>query len=292
MADLSDSELFDSVASGNPAPELQPEPTPAPQLDQHRDESGRFSQKPSEPARAETLVEPVQQPQETPADNKGGVPVGAVQAEREKRQAAQQEAEALRRELAELRGMVMAQRQPTPQTPQQEQKPASIFEDPDAYLQSQLNPVQQTVQELREELWESRAAVVHTQATVDAAKAAAEALDPVSKQNLHRQLMAGGNPFDILVKWHKQQETLSKVGGDPDAWLNAEIEKRLSDPTFLAQAVERARAGATPAPGNRQQQPVTSIPPSLARLPAGGNAPPQGDTSDAAMFESVTSRRR
>lgn len=292
MADLSDSELFDSTVSGNPAPELQPEPITQPSS-QQRDESGRFaSQQADQPVQPQTpAVEPQPNTPEHTADSKGGVPVGAVQAEREKRQEAQREAEALRREIAELRGMVQAVRQPAPQ-PQQEKQPVSIFENPDEYLQSQLSPVQQTVQELREELWESRAAGLHTQEAVDAAKEAANALagTPQGKA-LHQQITSGGNPFDNLVKWHKQQQAYAKVGNDPEAWLNSELEKKLADPAFLAQAIERARAGAAPVPGSRQQ-PVTNIPPSLSRLPAGGNAPPAGDTSDAALFSSVTSRRR
>jgi hypothetical protein len=284
-------ELEEIMSGADLAPEaapIQQEQTPA----QPRDESGRFATKsadqPIEPQ--QPVVEPQLTAPEQPASNGNGVPVGAVQAEREKRQEAQQRAADLERQLAELRGQVTLlsqQRQPAPQ-PQQEQKPASIFEDPDAYLQSQLTPVQQTIQEMREELWESKAAVLHTQATVDAAKAAADALDPASKQNLHRQLMAGGNPFDNLVKWHKQQEALTKVGGDPDAWLNAEIEKRMNDPAFLAQAIERARTGATPNPANRSQQPLVNLPPSLARLPAGGNQPADNDMSDGALFSHAT----
>jgi hypothetical protein len=292
MADLSDSDIFDSVVSGNPAPEPQPEPTPQPSP-QQRDDSGRFTSQQADPPAQPVapVVEPQPNAPEQPASNGNAVPVGAVQAEREKRQEAQREAEALRREIAELRGMVQAVRQPTPQ-PQQEKQPVSIFENPDEYLQSQLTPVQQTVQELREELWESRAAGIHTQEAVDAAKEAANALagTPQGKA-LHQQITAGGNPFDNLVKWHKQQQAYARVGNDPEAWLQSEIDKKLADPAFLAQAMERARAAATPVPGSRQP-PVTSIPPSLSRLPAGGNAPPAGDQSDAALFSSVTSSRR
>jgi hypothetical protein len=287
MADLSDSEVFDSIISGGTAePGDKQEPTPQP-----RDEAGKFaSPQPEPPVQAQAPVAEPQAPTpETPPA--GGVPVGAVKAEREKRQAAEADAEALRREIAELRGMVQAVRQPAPQ-PQQEKQPVSIFEDPDAFLQSQLSPVQQQLQEMREEVWESRAAVVHTQEAVDAAKEAANALAGTPQgRALHQQITAGGNPFDNLVKWHKQQQAYARVGNDPDAWLNAEIEKRMQDPAFLAQAVERARAGVSPTPQTRQ--PVTSIPPSLSRLPAGGNAPQGGEAqSDDALFSATTSGRR
>ncbi len=286
-------ELDEIMSGADLAPEaapIQQEQTPAP--GQPRDESGRFATKSEEqPAEVQhPIVEPQPNAAEPPASNGNGVPVGAMQAEREKRQQAQQEAEALRREIAELRGMVTAQRQPAPQ-PQQEKPPVSIFENPDEYLQSQLSPVQQQLQEMREEVWESRAAATHTQEAVDAAKEAANALAGTPQgRALHQQITAGGNPFSNLVTWHKQQQAYAKVGNDPDAWLNAEIEKRMNDPSFLAQAIERARSGVTATPANRSQQPIVNLPPSLNRLPAGGNQPADNDMSDGAIFSHATAR--
>lgn len=300
MTDQSDMDVFDSVITGTPTPEaseIQQEQQPTPQPS--RDEGGRFAaQQAKQPAAAAQPTPEAQPgtPEQPQPNGNGKVPVGAVQAEREKRQEAQQEAETLRRELAELRGQVTLlsqQRQPTPQ-PQQEQKPATLWDDPDAFLQSQLTPFQQQMQEMREELWESKAAAVHTPEAVSAAKAAAEKLfgTPEGKV-LHQQITAaGGNPFDNLVKWHKQQEALAKIGGDPDAWLNAERERLLSDPDFLAKAIERARAGA--ASNTNRSSPKTELPPSLSQLPSGGNVSGDGggDASDGALFSSITSARR
>jgi hypothetical protein len=287
MADEpSDNDIFDSIVSGAPAMEQQQESAPQP-----RDDSGRFaSQQVEKPAAIEAPAAEAQPAAEQAAPSGGNVPVGAVQAEREKRQQAQQEAEALRREVAELRGMVTAQRQPAPQ-PQQEQQPVSIFENPEVFLQSQLSPVQQQMQETREMLMELQATQIHGAEAVAAAKAASEALfgTPEGKALASKP----GNIFDNLVKWHKQQQTFAKVGNDPDAWLNSEIEKRLADPAFLATAMERARAGAVAQPQNGRPTPVTNFPPSLSRLPAGGNVPQAaGDQSDGALFSSVTSGRR
>jgi hypothetical protein len=288
MADeLSDNDIFDSIVSGTPASEQQQEPAPQP-----RDDSGRFAtQQVDKPAVIEAPVAEAQPVAEQAAPSGGNVPVGAVQAEREKRQAAQQEAEALRREVAELRGMVTATRQPAPQ-PQPEQQPLSIFEDPDAFLKSQLSPVQQQMQETRELILEMQATQIHGAEAMAAAKEAAKALFGTPEgQSLASK---PGNLFDNLVKWHKQQQAFAKVGDDPDAWLNSEIERRLADPAEQAKILERIRAGATPsqASGGRPT-PVTNLPPSLSRLPAGGNAPAgQSDQSDGALFSSVTSGRR
>jgi heme-degrading monooxygenase HmoA len=254
-----------------------------------RGDDGRFQAKQNENPAPDASLQPSATPDE-PAAN-GGVPVRAVQDEREKRQAAQQENAALLREIAEMRGQLQVlttQRQP--QTKQEEQRPISLWDDPDAFLQGQLSPVQSQLQEMREELWESKAAVVHTPEAVQAAKAAAEKLfgTPEGKV-LHQQITsAGGNPFDNLVKWHKQQETLSRVGNDPEAWLNAEMERRLSDPAEQAKIMERIRSGAPSTQTNGK--PITNFAPSLSRLPSGGNQAQDNDMSDGALFNFATSR--
>ncbi|AVA20669.1 hypothetical protein [Rhizobium sp. NXC24] len=296
MTDQSDMDVFDSVISGATSPAAADTPTPVveqpqtTQATQPRSDDGRFSAK--QPDKGATADTTTQQPVTTEPPAPNGVPVKAVQEEREKRQAAQQEAEALRREIAELRGMVTASRQ-VQQPQQQEKQPVTLWDDPDAFLKSQMSPFQSEIQQMREELWESRAITAHGAEKVEAAKKAAEALfNTPQGAALHQQITASGNPFENLVKWHQQQETLARVGGDPEAWLNAELEKRMNDPTFLAQAMERARAAATS--NTSRSAPRTELPPSLSSLPSGGNSPSGGgeDTSDQALFASTTSRKR
>ncbi|MEV5054666.1 hypothetical protein MRBLRH13_000247 [Agrobacterium radiobacter] len=255
-----------------------------------RDEAGRFAaQTDTQPPVTQTTADAdaTDHPDDV-AQHQNGVPVRAVKDEREKRQAAQAEAEQLRREMAELKGQITLlsqQRQPAP-PPQQEQQPVSLWDDPESYLKGQLSPVQQQLEEVREMILENQASQVHGAEKLQAAKSAAEALDQAGKANLHRQLMAGGNPFDNLVKWHQQQETMKRVGDDPDAWLQAELEKRLSDPAEQAKILERIRSGA--AANTSRSQPTTALPPSLSRLPAGGNAAIDSDASDAALFSHAT----
>lgn len=284
MTDSSDMDDFASITSGEgntdaPVVEVQQE-----QRTQPRDERGQFATAAEEP------VAEHQEGHEQHAEN-GKVPLGAVQAEREKRQAAQAEAEALRREIAELRGMVQATRQPAPQ-PQQEQQPASLWDDPDVYLKHQMDPLQQQLQETRNMLMQMQATQQFGADKVQAALEAAKAVAGTPQEAaLEAQIMGGGNPFSNLVQWHRQQQVMSRIGSDPDAWLNAEIEKRMADPTFQAQVLERARGGVVQN-GNRSQAPVTSIPPSLSRIPAGGNSAVQEQESDSGLFASTTSGRR
>ncbi|NOV17877.1 hypothetical protein E5S70_17650 [Ensifer adhaerens] len=289
MTDISLDELMsgDGTATPETTTEIQQTELQPAETGQQRDEHGRFAPKAETPA----IVEPEQPGAiETHAENGNKVPVGAVQAERDKRQAAQHEAETLRRELAELRGQVTlltTQRQQPAQQPQEEKAPASIWDDPDNFIQSQLSPVQQQMQEMREMMWESQAAQAHTAEKLEAAKTAAQALAGTpAGQQLHSEIMAGGNPYSNLVKWHERQQTLATVGSDPQAWLQAELAKKMADPAFQAEVIALARGGAVQN-GNRSQ-PVTSIPPSLSRIGTGGNAADDGDVSDGALFSHAT----
>lgn len=280
MDDINLDELMSG--DGEAVPAAIEEQQPQEQAGQLRDEHGRFASTAEEPA----PVGGEQAQPEHPADTGKGVPVGAVQAEREKRQAAQAENETLRRELAELRGQVtqlsQQRHQPTPQ-PQQDQAPASLWDDPDAYLKSQLTPVEKQIADMREFMSESMAVQQYGAEKVSAAKQAIEqvANTPEGAQVI-RQLMQSRHPYVDLVQWHERQQTLATVGNDPQAWLQAELEKKMADPAFQAQVIERARSGAVQN-GNRQQ-PITSIPPSLSRVPAGANQADDGDMSDGALF--------
>jgi hypothetical protein len=280
---------LDEIMSGDSvaAPEIQQEP----QANQPRDEGGRFAPKPGDAPVAEVAPAAVEQPaitEEQPHSG-GNVPVGAVQDERQKRQAAQQRADDLEKQLAVLQGqvtMLSQQRQPAPQ-PQQEQQPASLWDDPDAYLKTQLNPVQQQMMEMKEFMSENLAVQTHGAETVTAAKQAIEqAARTPEGQQVIQKMMQSRHPFDELVKWHKQQAAISRVGSDPDAWFQAEYEKRLADPAEQAKILERIRTGA--ASNTNRSQPVTSLPPSLSRLPAGGNQPQDTDMSDGALFSHAT----
>jgi hypothetical protein len=88
--------------------------------------------------------------------------------------------------------------------------------------------------------------------------------------------------------------TLARVGDDPDAFINAEIERKLSDPKFLSTALERARAVASGQPVGNGAAPtiannVMQIPPSLSRIPSGSPTEVAVDgsmPSDTELFRS------
>lgn len=274
---------LDEILAESAAPETQEQTTQETnEVSQPRDEGGRFAAKAVE--QAETHVEDEPEP--------GKVPQQALHASRKKEQEARQEAETLRQQIAELRGQIqMINQRPSQQVQPkvEEQKPVDFWEDPNAFVQGALSPVQQQLQQQREQFSKMLAMQSHGKETVDNAfKAFVEAAqaNPGAYAGEYQAMMKSEHPYDALVQWHKRQETLKTVGNDPNAWLEAELEKRLSDPSYQAKVMERIRA--TAANGTTRSNPVTQLPPSLNRLPAGGNVAEESDASDAALFSFAT----
>lgn len=147
----------------------------------------------------------------------GMVPQQALHAERQARRA-------LERELGEIRTMLQAN------TPQPD--PLSQFAaDPAGFLQQQVSPVARQVTEMREMVLELHAAQAHGAERVEAAKRAAEALrdsgDPAMGALVAR-IVNAANPFDELVRWHDDHALMARLGDDPEAYINAEVERRLA----------------------------------------------------------------
>lgn len=288
MTEQTEMDLFDSAISSEqtaePATPVTPEVTTQ---EQPRDGNGRFTSEAPTTPQEPTTETPAQPTTEAPAP----VPVAAVQDERRKRQEAERRAEELERRLAALESKSAAPSQAT-QT-QATQEAPDFWSDPQAYLSNQLTPYQQEIAQVRELIMKDQAERRHGAEKLGAAEAAMNALtDEGAKRALASEVFAGGNPFDNLVKWHERQETLKVVGNDPQAWLQAELDKKMQDPAFLAQAMERARGQATVHGGQTANAPLTKLPPSLSRIPASGNANATAEPqTDAELFNSVTSRR-
>lgn len=277
---------LDDLMSGDGEAVIEQQDKPS---DTNRDEKGRFAAAQAEADLAadqegdQGAQEPVQEQQE-----QGQVPVAALQAERAKTKQEKARADELHAQIATLSARIDAMAKTPQQAPKptEQEQPASLWEDPDGYLKSQLTPVQQQMVEMREFISENLAVQSHGAETVNAAKAAIEQVAQTPEgQRVIAEIMQSRHPYDDLVKWHRKQQTLSQVGDDPNAWLEAELEKRLADPTYQAKVLERIRGSA--ASNTSRSQPSTSMPPSLSRLPAGGNQPADTDMSDAALFQNA-----
>lgn len=216
-----------------------------------RDEQGRFAAKQEQqapetpPAQTETPTPPeAAQTPPTEAKPNGMIPQQALHAEKQK-------AKALERELAEIKQLLQRQQPQTKQEPAPDPL-AAFVSDPTAFFQQQVTPVQQQMSEMREMVQELHAAQAHGLDKVAAAKQAAEALRDAEDPGLPAligRLRQAANPFDELVRWHSEQTRLSKYGDDPEAYINAEVERRM-------------------AAASQQQQPAApgspNIPPSFA----------------------------
>lgn len=275
------------MTTGNELEEILAESAQQPEQvteGQIRDEHGRFAPRaetaPEVPEPPE-VIEPTTQAEAEP----GKVPQQALHAAREKEREARNEVDQLRQQLAVLNGqMQMLSRSQAPQAPQEPTK-ADFWEDPDGWGNSLLSPIQQQMQQ-QNERWSRRfAEQQHGAETVNSAYQALgqamQAGDPAAVAEFQR-LKQSDHPFGDIVAWHKRQTTMSTVGDDPNAWFEAEMERRMADPAFSAKYLERART--TAATNTNRSAPVTSLPPSLNRLPSGGNAPADVDMSDNGIF--------
>jgi len=282
---------LDEILAESATPETQEQTTQeavTQETGQARDENGRFATKTEKPA--ETQEQAQETVEEEHADT-GTVPQQALHASRQKEKEARQEAETLKHQIAELRGQIqlLSNRPQQPQTPKEEAKAPDFWEDPTAFVQGALNPVQQQMQQQREQFSKMLAMQQHGAETVDGAYKAFEQAaraNPGAFAGEYQAIMRSEHPYDALVQWHKRQQTLQMVGNDPNAWLEAELEKRLADPAEQAKIMERMKAAATA--NTNRSNPVTNLPPSLNRLPAGGNVAQDNDVSDAALFSFAT----
>jgi hypothetical protein len=138
--------------------------------------------------------------------------------------------------------------------PKQEQAPApDIFENPQAFVQHQVN---EPLTELRGgmmQLGQMMAGMKHGDDVVHAAdKAFSEAvatrsIDPADYQ----RVMRSPNVYDAAVKWHKRQQALSEIGDDPAAYrAKLEAEIRASLETGAQQQTEQAQQRPAVMPSN------------------------------------------
>lgn len=284
-----DSFLESAGVTAEPATEVAPAPAnpePAPVTGQPRDEVGRFAPKATdEPVAEQPGTE--QQPQPS-ADGKT-VPLSAFIEIRD-------ESKTLKQQLQQALGRLQAleqrpQAQPQPPAPPPPKR--ELWDDPDAYVNDRLTPVQEALAETRAEISHLRAVAEFGKESVTAAHEAVN--EAISRGELDRakvngQLAQSRDPVGDIVRWHQQQQAkanMQRIGNNPDAWLEAELEKRMADPAFQAKVIERARQPN----GQNTQSPPVALPPSLSRIASGANAP-GGDLSGEGLFAHATAGMR
>lgn len=212
-----------------------------------------------------------------------------------------EEAEARRkaeRDLDEMRGRLAAL--------QEAQKPAAekpkapdFWEDPNAFVQGALSPMQeqfqQQVQEMREHFSKQSAVTQHGADVVKAAEdAVEEALRQLPPDQQARMRAARGkdmDPYGEMVRWNKQRLAMQEVGPDPAAYKARIRDEALKDPEFQKLVLEAARGQAQQSGNTLTRAPVSTLP-SLSKVGAVALPDGQHEASDTELFSSITKRRR
>jgi hypothetical protein len=270
----SDEEMYDAAITPEPAPVEVEE-----KEDRARDEKGRFAAK-EEQEEAPPVVEaePVE-PQAEKVDHR--IPLTELLNEREKRQAEQRQREALQRELETLRQQL--------QPPKPKEEAPDQFQDPqgyNAFWERRLAEQSQTVeQRFRNQEANFSLRLAHMQHGELFEKAYQALLDTAEKgDKTAAQAVANSpDPGQTLVNWYKREQVIAQVGTNPEEYVQKKLEEALSDPEFLAKALERARGVASTQPAQ------VKLPPSLNKATAARSAG-DNDSSDAGIYHHAIGR--
>lgn len=259
---------LESILSGQastPAPETRTEPQP------------ETTQEP------QGTVEPSSE-SDPQADERGHVPVAALQAEREKGRKKYTDAvtdfekrfseadQRWQQRFDQLVGNLTRPQQPQPEQP----ATPDYWEDPAAFVQhgarQAVAPVMSQIQGLQRGMAEMQfkpEVVAEAEQAFNAAAAAGN-IDPA----VHARINNSPNPWAAAVQWHQQQTAMAEIGSDPAAYkakLAEEIRAQLMAEIQQGQQAPAAQRAAPVMPSNfatgrnvgARSGPAWSGPPSL-----------------------------
>lgn len=286
---MDDKELMAEALTPEPV-ETPAEPAPEPEKqERERDDKGRFVAKETEEPAPEA-------PAETPAPeikDEAHVPSWRLREVREAREAAERRAEEAGREAYAVRQQMQDMQRQLAQLQKPKPEPVDFFQNPDEALAQRLSPIEErfAAMESRLRLNTSRAMAVAMHG-VQAVKDMETAVEKASRSGsnemslLSAQMRASDDPVEVAMQWYKRSSLLEKTGGDLDAYVQQQLDAKLKDPKFLAQAMEAARAQA-----GQVSTPSIKLPPSINRAAGGGHeSSPSGDMTDANLYAYATSK--
>lgn len=243
----SDEELFSEAVGG--------EATDSPVVDQQHEEQVETTT--AEPE-AKTEAEIAEEKAIEDESKATGIPGWRLREINEERKTAIAERDALRAEKAQWEARQPQQPAQKAEQPKAE-RPDPIL-DPEGYAKAIREEIRQEALTERREESLHRAREANPQEFDEAYAAATKAVDPALKA----RMQASRDPGKTLLEWHRENKVKAEVGNDPNAWLEKKLEERLSDPAFLAKAIERSKGIAQPATtGGR---PKVDLPPSISNL--------------------------
>jgi type II secretory pathway pseudopilin PulG len=290
---LTDQQLFDDAAitpepAAQPVPETPEEPstpveTPTGRLKDPV--TGKFVAKEAKEPEA-AAPEPPEAPAEAPEPEEpqmpAHVPSWRLAEEAQRRREAEAQNYAAQQQLRQMQ-LQMAQWQ---EQQQAQQEPVDPITNPIEYQQVLQQALQKEVANIRLESNLQIAQFRH-QDVFDKAYEAFVENSYAGDQATYLSVMRSPNPGEAIVRWYTNRETLNRVGPDPEAFIQAEIERRMTDPAFQAEVIKRYQAQNGSSPSNQQVR----LPPSLSRVSSAAPAAEgELDTSDAAMYAFATKR--
>jgi hypothetical protein len=300
---MDDKALFEA-ATATEAPQVAEAPAPeAAQPEQFaetspaRDEHGRFAVKADPEQAAQTAPAEGARPEATQNDH-ASIPAwraGEIAAER---RAAVERADAAERRAQDFEHQA---RQFQAQLRQYTEKPAEEIDpyvDPQKFrdqgVRQAIDPLAKQLADTREYFSRELATTKHGEEVVKEAykafETAVRAGDPRIADVANRVFGGHPDPFREIVGWHKRETAMTKIGGDPDKWFDAELERRAaSDPAFK-QKLQALQSGQQQQaqPAGAQPTNVVQLPPSLTRA-SGGQSPNPGTMNDADLFRHALS---
>lgn len=286
---LSDADLL-SDALSNDAPvadEVNDEGQP-------RDEHGRFAAKVKDDEPEHLAESPPLQPDKSEPSEKGNdamVPSWRLREIREAREAAQREAERERQERSRVEAELNAARFQMQQWQQRQAQPPQEIPDPladptgyDRHVSSMLD------NKFKEMEANFSFRLAHVQHGDTFEKAYSDLLSRVQRGDigLRDQILSSGDPGASLVSWYKREQTIARVGDDPEAYRSKVLEDALNDEAFLAKVVEKIKG--KPAQGSNSRN-ITKLPPSLNRATGSPVSPADDeDMDDKSLLKSMLQR--
>ena len=195
---------------------------------------------------------------EPQTDERGMVPVAALQAERQKAKRYTEQVAEFQSKLeqqnaqwearfAQMMGAVMPkQAQPEPAAAPE------IWDDPNPFVRSQ---AMEMVNPLREQMLVMARQVAEIQHKPETVNEAAQAFDRARQTGqidpvMAERIMNAPNPFAAAVQWHQHTSTMSEIGSDPAAY-----KARLAE-EIRAQVMAELQQGNTPQAADTRSAPV------------------------------------
>lgn len=152
------------------------------------------------------------------AEGNQTVPLKALQEERQRLKDLREQNQQMQQQMQQMYQHMMQAQQP--QKPQEPAKKVNFWDDPDAYVNDALSPLQQQMQQQKLSMSKAFASEKVSADDLDAMDlelAQAAQSDPAVAAEAQR-IMQSAHPYGELVKWHERRKLLNEVGTDPNAY--------------------------------------------------------------------------